>query len=46
VGAADYLELANARATYAQAENDRINAIYQYHISFAQLENAVGRPLR
>jgi outer membrane protein len=46
VGAADYLELANARATYAQAENDRINAIYNYHISFAQLENAVGRPLR
>ena len=46
VGAANYLELANARATYAQAENDRINAIYQYHISFAQLENAVGRPLR
>ena len=46
VGAADYLELSNARATYAQAENDRINAIYQYHISFAQLENAVGRPLR
>ena len=46
VGAANYLELANARATYAQAENDRINAIYQYHISFALLENAVGRPLR
>jgi outer membrane protein len=46
VGAATYLDLANARATFAQAENDRINAIYQYHISFAQLENAVGRPLR
>jgi outer membrane protein len=46
VGAANYLELANARATYAQAETDRINAIYQYHISFALLENAVGRPLR
>ena len=46
VGAATYLDLANARATYEQAENDRINAIYQYHISFAQLENAVGRPLR
>jgi len=46
VGAANYLDLANARASYEQAENDRINAIYQYHISFAQLENAVGRPLR
>lgn len=46
VGAATYLDLANARANYEQAENDRINAIYMYHISFAQLENAVGRPLR
>lgn len=46
VGAATYLEITNARATYEQAENDRINAIYNYHISFARLENAVGRPLR
>jgi Outer membrane protein len=46
VGAATYLDLANARATYERAESDRINAIYTYHISFAQLENAVGRPLR
>lgn len=46
VGAATYLDLANARATYEQAENERISAIYQYHISFAQLEDAVGRPLR
>jgi outer membrane protein len=46
VGAATYLDLANARANYEQAENDRINAIYAYHISFAVLENAVGRPLR
>jgi outer membrane protein len=46
VGAATYLDLANARATYTQAQNDRINAIYTYHSAFAQLENAVGRPLR
>jgi outer membrane protein len=46
VGAATYLDLANARATYTQAESDRINAIYAYHSAFAQLENAVGRPLR
>jgi outer membrane protein len=46
VGAATYLDLANARANYEQAESDRINAIYAYHISFATLENAVGRPLR
>lgn len=46
VGAADYLELTNARATYEQAENARINAIFKFHISFANLESAVGRPLR
>ena len=46
VGAFTYLDLANARAAYEQVENARINAIYQYHISFAELENAVGRPLR
>ncbi len=46
VGAATYLDLANARATYAQAQTDRITAIYNFHSAFAQLENAVGRPLR
>lgn len=46
VGAATYLDLADAQATYSQAENDRINAVYQYHKAFAALENAVGRPLR
>ena len=46
VGAATYLDLADAQATYSTAENDRINAVYQYHKAFAALESAVGHPLR
>jgi outer membrane protein len=46
VGAATYLDLANAQATFARAENDRINAVYEYHKAFAALESAVGRSLR
>lgn len=46
VGAATFLDLADARGTYATAENDHINAIYEYHKAFAALESAVGRPLR
>ena len=34
------------RASFERAENDRINAIYDYHKAFAALESAVGRPLR
>jgi outer membrane protein len=46
VGAATFLDLSDARASYARAESDRINAIYEYHKAFAALESAVGRPLR
>ena len=46
VGAATYLDLSNAQATFARAENDRINAVYEYHKAFAALESAVGRSLR
>lgn len=45
-GAATYLDIADAQATFSTAENDRINAIYQYHKAFAALEGAVGHPLR
>lgn len=45
-GAATYLDIADAQATYSTAENDRINAIYQFHKAFAALEGAVGHPLR
>ena len=46
VGAATFLDVTQARATYERAENDRINAVYEYHKAFAALEAAVGRPLR
>lgn len=46
VGLATFVDLTTSRAAYAQAENDRINAIYNYHKAVAALESAVGRPLR
>jgi outer membrane protein len=46
VGLATFVDVATSRATYAQAESDRINAIYEYHKAFAALENALGRSLR
>jgi len=46
VGAATFLDLNDAVATYATAENARITAIYEYHKAFAALESAIGRPLR
>jgi outer membrane protein len=46
VGAATFLELTQSRGTFEQASIDRLNSIYNYHRSFAALENAVGRPLR
>ncbi|HEY4218516.1 MAG TPA: TolC family protein [Gemmatimonadaceae bacterium] len=46
VGAATFLDVTTARATYEQQQIARVNAIYEYHRAFAALENAVGRPLR
>ena len=46
VGLATFVDLTTSRAAYAQAENDRINASYNYHKAVAALESAVGRPLR
>ena len=46
VGLTTFVDVTAARATYAQAENDRITAVYDYHKAFAALESAVGRPLR
>jgi outer membrane protein len=46
VGLATFVDLTTSRAAYAQAENDRINAVYNYHKAVAALESAVGRPLR
>jgi outer membrane protein len=46
VGASTFLDVSTSRATYEQAQVNRVNAVYEYHRAFAQLENAVGRPLR
>ena len=46
VGAANFVEVANARSAFERAENDRIAAIYDYHKALAALEAAVGRPVR
>jgi outer membrane protein len=46
IGATTFVDLTEARATYERAESDRINAVYDYHKSFAALESAVGHPLR
>jgi outer membrane protein len=46
VGAGAFIDVTDARASYERAQNDRINAVYDYHKAFAALEAAVGRPLR
>lgn len=46
IGATTFVDLAQARADYERAENDRINAVYDYQKAFAALESAVGHPLR
>jgi outer membrane protein len=46
VGAGTFLDVTQARSSFERAENDRINAIYEFHKAFAALESAVGRPLR
>lgn len=39
-----YLEVTDAQAALVQAEDAQVNAIYDYLIARAQLENAVGAP--
>jgi outer membrane protein len=46
VGASTFLDVMISRSTFAQAQIDRVNAVYDYHRAFAALEAAVGRPLR
>lgn len=46
VGAATFLEVTTSSGAFVQAQVDRINAIYDYHLRYAALEAAVGRPLR
>lgn len=46
VGMVDFLQLADAEAVLAQAERERLDAIYGYHEALAALEALVGNPLR
>jgi outer membrane protein len=46
VGAISLVDLVQARSDFDRAETDRITAVYDFHRAFAQLEAAVGRPLR
>jgi outer membrane protein len=46
VGAGGFLDVSQARDDLNTAQTDYITAVYQYHTAFAQLEAAVGRPLR
>lgn len=46
LGAATFLELVEAETVKAQADRDRIAAIFAYHDALASLEAIVGTPLR
>lgn len=46
VGSISLVDLITARTSLEQAESDRIAAVYEFQRAFAQLEAAVGRPLR
>lgn len=45
-GVASSVEVTDAQTSLAQAEQARIDAVYNYHKSLAALEALVGRPLR
>lgn len=46
LGSGTALELSDAQNAIQRAEGDYVNAIYSYHIALADLELAVGQPLR
>ncbi len=46
LGSGTALELSDAQNAVQGAEGAYVNAVYGYHIAIAQLESAVGRPLR
>lgn len=46
VGATTFTDVTQARAEFEQASTDLINAVYDFHKAYAELERAVGRPLR
>ena len=42
-GVSPQLELSNAQTTLAQAQNNQVNALYDYNTARAQVDRAVGR---
>jgi len=46
LGAGTSLEVSDGQNAVQRAEGDYVNAVYDYHKSVADLEAAVGRPLR
>ena len=46
VGAAPFIDVTTAQGTFAQAQINRVNSVYDYHKAFAALEGAVGHSLR
>jgi outer membrane protein len=46
VGTISLVELIQSRSDFGTAETSRISAVYDFQRAFAQLESAVGRPLR
>lgn len=46
VGASTFVDVTQARADFERASTDHINALFEFHKAYAELERAVGRPLR
>lgn len=46
VGLSTFVDLTTSRTAFAQAETDRMNAVYNYQKALAALESAIGQPLR
>lgn len=46
VGATTFIEVSQARSDFERESTNLINAIYDFHKAYAELERAVGRPLR
>lgn len=42
LGAATILDLLDAQASLTRAQNDKVNALFDYHVAVARLENAMG----
>jgi outer membrane protein len=46
VGATNFTEVSQARADFERESTNLINFTYEFHKAYAELERAVGRPLR